>query len=387
MKPAHCKKCVTSTTWPDAIIDEEGVCLPCRYAESLSTIDWQARRDEINGIIDWCRKTKRGNYDCLIGVSGGKDSTRQAFYARDNLGLKPLLVSCTYPPEQQTQRGADNLSNLAECGFDIHVVGPAPQVSKKLMRYSLETYSNLLRASEVVLYSSIPRVAIAYGIPLIFLGENPALAFGGSVGSLSSDGNKQRFHNTLGGGKLDMWADSGIPENQMNWYQYPSEQDFERASLRIVYLGYYMHDFHELANGEFAMNHGLKIRTGEEALPENTGSINPYESLDDDFQQVNQYIKHVKLGFGRVAQQVSVRIRLGLMSRDEAIDILNKYDGKCSDVYINQFCKYVGITREHFDAVIEKARNKNIWRFNNHGAWELKDQLKPANSDASQPQL
>jgi N-acetyl sugar amidotransferase len=376
MKPTHCVKCVTPTTWPDAIIDVDGVCLPCRYAESLERVDWRARRKELDEIIQWCRENKRGNYDCLIGVSGGKDSTRQAFYARDELGLRPLLVSCTYPPEQQTQRGADNLSNLAECGFDIHVVGPAPQVSKKLMRFSFEKYSNLLRASEVVLYSSIPRVAIAYGIPLIFLGENPALAFGGSVGSISSDGNKQRFHNTLGGGKLDMWLDSGIPENQMNWYQYPSEHDFERASLRIVYMGYYMHDFHELANGKFAMEHGLKIRTGEGALPENTGSLNPYEALDDEFQQVNQYIKYVKLGFGKVTQQASVRIRLGVMTRDEAINAQNKYDGKCGATYINQFCDYVGITRDHFDEVIEKVRNRDIWQLNNRGEWELRYKLK-----------
>lgn len=381
MTAAYCKKCVTPNTWPDAIFDEEGVCLPCRYWASFDSIDWEARRAELREITEWGRRTKRGNYDCIIGVSGGKDSLRQAFYARDDLGLNPLLVSCTYPPEQQTQRGVDNLSNLAEHGFDIHVVNPAPGTSKILMRHSFTKYVNLLRASELVLYSSMPRVAIAYGIPLIFLGENPALTFGGSVGSMSSDGNKQRDHNTLGGGKVDVWLEAGVKRNEMNWYQYPSAADFDRAGLRIVYLGYYMRDFHDIANGAFAMARGLHIREGVDARPEDTGTLNAYEALDDEFVHVNQMLKYVKLGFGKVVQQASMCIRLGLMTRDEGMDLVNRYDGKCADRYIEQFCDYIKMPRDEFDKITESVRNRDIWRLNNHGAWELTYKEMPSLQD------
>jgi N-acetyl sugar amidotransferase len=381
MAVTYCKRCVTPNTWPDAIFDEEGICLPCRYMEEFDRLDWDARAAELRDIVAWGRANKRGNYDCIIGVSGGKDSMRQAFYARDDLGLKPLLVSCVYPPEQQTQRGADNLSNLVEAGFDLHFVGPAPQVSKKLTRHSFLTFANIFRASELVLYASMPRVAIAYGIPLVFLGENPALAFGGSVGSTSSDGNQQRHHNTLGGGKLDVWLESGIKRNEMNWYQYPSERDFDRANLRIVYLGYYMRDFNEVANSAFAMTHGLKIREGLDALPEETGSLNPFESLDDEFVHVNQMIKHVKLGFGKVVQHASVRVRLGEMTRAQAAEAVNKYDGRCSARYIEAFCHYTGIPRATFDDVVEKVRNRDLWQLNNHGQWELR--YKPGHRETA----
>jgi len=372
MNVIYCKKCVTPNTWPDAIFDDEGVCLPCRYAESLSKIDWDARRSELVEITKWGRENKRGNYDCIIGVSGGKDSTRQAFFARDELGLKPLLVSCVYPPEQQTQRGADNLSNLVEAGFDLHILGPAPLVSKKLTHFSFMKHINIFKASELVLYATLPRVAIAYGIPLIFLGENPALAFGGSVGSTSSDGNQQRKHNTLSGASLDSWLEAGLKRNEVNWYQYPSERDFDRAGLRIVYLGYYMADFHEIANGAFAMAHGLKVREGIDALPEETGSLNPYEALDDEFVHVNQMLKFLKLGFGKVVHHTSVRVRLGEMTRDEAIATVDKYDGKCSQRYIDKFCHYVDISKEEFDKMADKARNRDIWHLNNRGEWELR---------------
>ena len=89
---------------PDCVFDDEGICLPCGYHQALDQIDWQARRREIEQIAQWGRRNSKLQYDCIIGVSGGKDSHRQALYARDELGLRTLLVSCTYPPEQQTER-------------------------------------------------------------------------------------------------------------------------------------------------------------------------------------------------------------------------------------------------------------------------------------------
>jgi N-acetyl sugar amidotransferase len=381
MEISFCTKCLTPNSWPDAIFDAQGVCMPCRYAETWPDIDWNARRKELLEIAEWGRRTKKGTYDCIIGVSGGKDSTRQAFFARDELGLTPLLVSCVYPPEQQTQRGADNLSNLVEAGFDLHIVGPAPKISKHLTRYSFLTYGNIFKATELTLYSSLPKVAIAYNIPLIFLGENPALNFGGSVGSLTGDGNKQRHHNTLGGAKIEPWLESGVTAKEMFWYRYPSDRDMERAQLRIVYLGYYMPDFNDTANGAFALGVGLKPREGIDALPEETGSLNAFEALDDEFVHVNQMLKMLKLGFGKVTQQASVKIRLGEIDREEGIRLVRRYDGKCSDRYIEKFCGYIGISREEFDAVADTLRNPNLWQKNNRGDWELRYQL-PLHEDA-----
>jgi len=158
----------------------------------------------------------------------------------------------------------------------------------------------------------------------------------------------------------------------MNWYVYPSEHDFERAQLRIIYLGYYMRDFNDFANGAFALDHGLEPRKGIDALPEETGSLNAFEAVDDDFVHVNQMIKQLKLGFGKVVQQASVQIRLGMMTREEAVQTVEEYDGRCSERYIEKFCHYVDITREQFDEVIDGARNKDLWQLNNQGQWELR---------------
>jgi N-acetyl sugar amidotransferase len=373
---SYCTRCLEPTTRPDATFDEHGVCMPCRYVAELDQIDWAARRRELDAIIKWGREKSRAPYDCIIGVSGGKDSTRQAFFVRDELGLKPLLVSCAYPPEHQTERGALNLGNLAAQGFDIHIVGPAPRISKAMLRESFIHYGNLFRATELALYSSIPIVAIAQGIPLIFLGENPALAFGGNVGSLDGSANQLRQQNTLGGAELMPWFNLGFERKDLFWYAYPPDRDVKRAGLRMVYLGYYMKDFNDIVNSEFSLSRGLMPREGTDADPIETGSINPADALDEEFVHVNQFLKYLKLGFGKVTQQASVQVRYGKISREEALDLVHKYDGRCSERYIRKLCNYIDISLEEFWEHAGRHRNLDLWQLDNQGEWQLR--YKPA---------
>ena len=368
---AFCTKCLTPDSFPGSRFDDAGVCLPCRYYGSLKTIDWEQRRAELLELVQWGKESKKRHYDCLIGVSGGKDSTRQAFYARDELGLNPLLVSCVYPPEQMTDIGAHNLSNLVENGFDLTVVGPAPRTSKELMAYSFRQWGNLFKASELALYASLPRLAIAEKIPLIFFGENPGLAFGGNTGSTDGDANSLRQANTLGGASIGDWVDSGIQESKMYCYRFPTDEEINQVNIKMVYLGYYIQDFNDSVNSQFAREHGVWERRGVDADPAETGSINTIDAVDDDFVHVNQYLKYLKHGFGKVTQQTSVQIRLGNLTRDEAKTLVAAYDGNCSRRYIERLCNYLKIERVEFDTLAESFRNLDHWVLDNHGNWRV----------------
>src|SRR5689334_16483626 len=101
-----CTKCTQPDTRPGIKFNEEGVCPACYFAEQAPIVDWSVRRQELEEIAEYGRKHNLNGYDCIIGVSGGKDSLRQCLYVREELGMNPLLVSCMYPPEQQTERGA-----------------------------------------------------------------------------------------------------------------------------------------------------------------------------------------------------------------------------------------------------------------------------------------
>lgn len=366
----YCKKCVQPDTRPGIFFDEEGICPPCRFAEINDKIDWTARRKELEKIAGFGIENNVSGYDCIVGVSGGKDSVRQSLYVRDELGLKPLLVSCTYPPEQLTERGAYNLGNLISMGFDCISVSPNPQVWKKLMLQGFLKYGNWCKSTEMALYASAPKAAIAYHIPLIFLGENDAISQGGmDVGSVTGDANKMKYCHTLEGGNPDKLLTDEITEQDVYWYRYPSDDEMEWAKLKVVFLGYFIEDFTNFKNAELAIERGLMIRNEP---PEDIGEVYGYESLDDDFVIVNQMLKYLKFGFGRVTDQASEMVRFKLIDRDKAIELVKKYDGKCAEKYIKSFCAYLGITEDEFWRVAESYRNKSVWGKDENGKYYLK---------------
>lgn len=375
----YCKKCVQPDTRPGIVFDENGVCPACYFAEQTENVDWDARLQELHELAEYARSTNVSGYDCIVTVSGGKDSLRQALYVRDNLGLKPLLVCCSYPPEQITERGAYNLGNLIALGFDTITVSPDPQVWKALMRTGFHRYGNWCKSTEMALYATGPAVAIAYHIPVIIYGENPAIAMGelGKGYTLTGDGNTMKYSsNTLNGGDP-----SGLLEEWMTYqnvirYHYPDDDSINWARLRMIFLGYYVKDFTRFKNAEVAVANGLAVRDDK---PEEMGMVYPWESLDEDFVVVNQMIKHMKFGFGRTTEQVIEAARLGIMTHAESAELVMKYDGKCANRYIQAYCRYLEISEEEFWRVAESYRNMDIWERDATGNWRLK--VTPAVGD------
>ena len=132
----YCSRCLQPNTRPNTLFDSNGICPACNYFENLKNINWLEQEQILLNILKKYRGKNKSKFDCLIGVSGGKDSTRQALWVRDKLKLNPLLVCLSYPPEQVTDRGVSNISNLIELGFDVLVSAP-----------SIETWRNLMSKS------------------------------------------------------------------------------------------------------------------------------------------------------------------------------------------------------------------------------------------------
>lgn len=371
-----CKKCVNPSSRPNIQFDKEGVCPVCRYEEQKQdqVINWPSRVSELQEICDWGRANTRTTYDCIVTVSGGKDSLRQACYARDTLKMNPLLVSCSYPPEQMTHRGANNVANLIELGFDTICVSPDPQLWKKLMRVGFFKFGNWCRSTEMALYAIPIHTAIAYQIPLIFYGENPAFTIGEKHGKMDGDASRLKQGNTIAGGPKQLLPDD-VTDQEAHFYYYPSDDDMDAARLRMVYLGYYMEEWSGRNNAQFAIEKGLEIRSDE--TPEMTGDLWGFSCLDEDYSIVNQYLKYIKLGFGRVTDQVCEAISSGAMSREEGIEQVKKFDGKCDHSYIRRFCTYLEISEDEFRATVEQYRNHKLWKKDSQDRWELQvDELK-----------
>lgn len=361
-----CKRCIQPDTRPGIYFNNDGVCGACLWEEEKKSIDWQARKKELQEIADWAKNTTKSNYDCIIGVSGGKDSTFQAIIARDVLGLRCLLVNGE--PDGITELGRQNIENLKQLGFDVISLRPNPQVMKKLVKRDFYKYLNPQKITEYSLYSSAYVVADQFDVPLIIQGENAGLTLGVSLTGLGRDGNALKVNesNTLGTGWQEYVGVDGVQEKDLYFFHY-DRQNLEKKGYKAIWLQYYLKEWSFFNNAEFALKHGFKCHPPEFDLT-SIGTFVPFAQIDSDLVQVNQMLKYIKFGFGHAMDHACYAIRDGRMSRKEALDIVRKYDGKCSDYYIQKLCDYMKITKEEFWRVANSFRGP-MWKKDEQGDW------------------
>lgn len=362
----YCTHCLQPDTRPNIFFNDSGICPACQYFEKLTEVDWDERYLILKDLLSKYPRSKDQYFDCIIGVSGGKDSTRQALWVRDKLGLRPLLVCLSYPPQQVTERGVDNISNLIELGFDVLISSPSPETWRCLVRDSFLSFSNWAKSTELALFSAVPQIALKYKIPLILWGENPGLQLGDmkTLGKTGYDGNNLRLMNTLAGGSNTWMYNLGYQIDKLIPYTYPTFDEFESGNLQIVYLGWFLGDWSLVNNAKYSLVNGLKIRLD---VVENTGDLMGITSLDEDWVSLNQMIKYYKYGFGRASDYVNEEIRLGHISRQSGIKILEIYDGLCGEEYIKSFCNYIDITVNAFWDIVRLSVNKDLFEIDPSG--------------------
>lgn len=356
----YCKKCVQPDTRPGLVFDSDGVCAACRAAEERLRVNWAKREKELKEIIEWARKNSGSGFDCAVGVSGGKDSTFQALYVKERLGLKALIVNCV--PDNISDVGRQNLENLVQQGFDMISMRPNPKIERELSKQAFFKFGNFVKPLEYPLYASTYQIALKFKIPLVVQGENSAETLG-ILEYLEPGGDALAFCNepTVDGGDASIWCCEGIEMKDLIFYQYPNIAEMKNSNIRAIFLSHYAKEWSNTSNTEFAISRGLKSRIGHD--PSLTGRINSHSSIDADLKLVNQHLKYLKFGFGATTDEVCYDIREGRMTRQDGIYLVQKYDGKCGDYYIQKWCDYIGISLAEFWKVVDKYVNKRLFKF------------------------
>jgi hypothetical protein len=186
-----------------------------------------------------CEKHRRedGRYDCVIAVSGGKDSTFLTYMMKERLSMNPLLV-CVADPFTHTGAGVHNLQNLQETfNCDTWVFRVSADLFRRATRIGFEELGEPLRFIEAAIYTVPPRLAVALNIPLIIYGENAAYTYGATVedscsaqpfivAGHSSSGQK------LGARITDFWCARGIPLQELNAIAPTSAEELSRVGPR-----------------------------------------------------------------------------------------------------------------------------------------------------------
>ena len=361
----YCTECLQPDTRPNTVFDEKGVCPACNFSKKIKLSEWKKQKWDlsIEAFKNYIKKylIDVEGYNCCLGVSGGKDSTRQALFARDILGLKPKLICLSFPPDLMTVTGANNLANLSDLGFQVEIFSAGPRDWKRLMREALYKFGNPLVPTELALYSSVPKQAIKNGLKLILWGENPALQLGdlNTMGANPFDGNNIRNTNTVKQ-SADDWIENLEPQVESLYpYLYPSVEEYESNGLQTVYMGPVMYDWSLLNNSISAAINGIEIRREK---PINIGDLYGVSALDQHITPFNQVIKYLKVGFGKMTDYANEEIRLGRMTRKEAIRLIEKYDGKCSKGYFRQFANYLGMDYVEFWNILDKHVNNKLFQ-------------------------
>lgn len=356
----YCTRCVMPETKPDLYIDEEGVCSACRNFEKRQAVDWEARKEELLRILKRYRSKDGSNYDCIIPVSGGKDSHFQTLKMLE-LGMNPLCVTAT--TDKLSDIGRRNIENLKNLGVDYIEVTTNPRVRRKLNSLALTQIGDISWPEHVTIFTIPVRLAVQLNIPLIIWGENPQNEYGGPAASAKNNTLTRRWLEEFGGllglRVSDLIGQDGIEPKHLIQYTYVSDEELQRVGLTGLFLGYYL-PWDGYHNALYAQAHGFETyhKTVE-------GSLVNYENLDNYQTGIHDYFKFLKYGFGRATDIACLHIRRGRLTREEAIKLVKMHDGKFPWVYLGcpleEILKDIDMTVEEFIKVCDRFTNKKLF--------------------------
>ena len=352
-------------TKPDLFFDDRGICDACQSVELKVAVDWNARRKEFEKLIEKFRNKNGTNYDCIIPVSGGKDSHFQTYVVKKVYGLNPLLV--TFEATKRNALGRKNLDNIKKAfGVDLLVFEKNPIVYKKLCLEAFRRVGDHEWPNHLGIFTFPVRVAVKFNIPLIIWGENSQLEYGGPKTAIMKKALNKRWLEEFGGllGQRvdDMIGVDGITKQDLISYTYPSETELKRVGILGIFLGYYF-KWDARSQVELVKKYGFSVK--EDGPVE--GTYTNYENLDDNLIAIHDYLKFVKFGFGRATDHACLDIRNGRIDRNEAVRLVKKYDGKFPKKAIKEFLEYFGMNRNEFNRIVNLFTNLALFMTDSKG--------------------
>jgi len=361
----YCTRCVMPDSKPDLFFDDDGVCAACTAFERRASINWSDRAVELERLLSRFRSTD-GYWDCIVPVSGGKDSTFQVIKILE-FGMTPLCVTATTCDVSEI--GSRNIRNIKMLGVDHLQFSPNPRIRAKLNRIGLEEVGDISWPEHVGIFTIPVRVALNYRIPLIVWGENSQNEYGGPA--IAQERNVldrswlEEFGGLLGLRVSDLSDAYGIPERELNPYRYPSEEQLAAAKITGVFLGQYL-PWDGLTNYILSQAHGF------EAMPTRVeGSLVSYENVDNFQTGIHDYFKYLKFGFSRVTDLACLYVRRNRISREDAVRLVNSLDGRFPWTYLGRRIEDILAPLEmdvdHFTQICDRFTNRNIFRTDARG--------------------
>ena len=352
----YCTKCAYPENHPFGILfDNDGVCSGCNVHYEKDTLDWVEREEKLRQLLSKYKNTSKINYDCIIPVSGDKDSYFVVDIVKNNFNMNPLLVS--YNTHFNTQVGIRNLQNLKTIfGCDLYQQNVNPKFAKEMVRYTLKKIGSIFWHNHAGSTVFPVHIATKLKIPLIIWGLHQGVD---QVGMFSHEDEvemtrKYRKEHDLMGFEAEDLADSeDFPDeikNDILKYFYPSDESISKIALRGIYLSNYI-------RWDSKNQHEKMIKKYDYHTLRQTRTFNTYENVSNLlYNDIHDYIKMIKHGYSKVTDHVCQEIRLKRLSRQEGVFIINHYQ-KIDIKYKKLFLEWLGMDDSEFDNNLDKFRN------------------------------
>lgn len=363
---SYCKRCVMPDTKPNLILDHEGICNACRSYEKRVEIDWDKRKEELIKILEKYRSKNGSNWDCIIPVSGGKDSTYQVIRMLQ-LGMNPLCVTATTC--DLSEIGRKNIKNIQNMGVDYIEMTSNRKVRAKLNRIGLTQVGDISWPEHAAIFTIPIRAAVQFKVPLLIWGENSQNEYGGPASESEHNVLNRRWLEEFGGllglRVSDMVGTEGIEKKHLIPFTYPTDEELAAVGVTGIFLGHYL-PWDGYSNALLSEAHGF---FSYEKTVE--GSVVNYENVDNHQTGIHDYFKYLKFGFGRASDIASLHVRRGRIHRDDAIELVKMHDGKFPWTYLGkpleEILNPLDISVEEFIRVCDRFTNKKIFKVDARG--------------------
>jgi N-acetyl sugar amidotransferase len=366
-----CSRCLYPSNHPlNLVIDDDGVCSGCRVHEEKDLLNWGTRKEKLKMILDGYKNVSGNNYDCIIPVSGARDSYFIVDTIKNEFGLNPLLV--TYNKQYNTDVGARNLAELRiKFDCDIMTLTVNPETVKKITRATIRKMGSIYwhcLAGQTVFPVQI---AVKFKIPLIIWGAHQGIDQVGMFSHLDEVEmtRKYRKEHDLMGYEADDLIDEfdDITEQDIVQYKYPDDKEIERVGVRGIYLNNYIRWDTKAQHEKMITKYNYETTT-------QTRTFDNYNDVDCyNYSDVHDYIKFIKHGYGKVTDHVSREVRLRRMSREEGLQNILNYVQK-RPLNLDLFLNWIGMSENGFYYMLDQFRNKDLWKRNQNWEWEFSAQ-------------
>jgi N-acetyl sugar amidotransferase len=367
VEPKYCKRCLYPLLSATPMqLGEDGICMGCVTSDvksNYTSVEYDRRSSLLQRIINkQLSDSPDRTYDCIVSVSGGKDSYYQVHHVINILGLKPLLV--TYNGNNYTETGWRNLHNMRRV-FDVDhiIISPSVPTLIKLNKLAFVAMGDMNWHAHVGIFTSAAQIAVQNNIPLIFWGEH---GYADLCGQFTMDdfpeaNYRERLEHDARGFEWNFFVGmDGLTSQDMRPWMYPSDSALLSLNLRQIFLGHYI---------PWESNNHLELvvrQYGFEVSPDPFDRTYRIGSNLDDMHEngVHDFLKYIKFAYGRCTDHASKDIRAGLLDREEGLELVRKYDHVVPKD-LERWLEYVGMSESEFYRIADHFRDPRIWRYEN----------------------